>query len=367
MRKNNIDPIVYYNIPQTDEEGKYTNGPVELSVVKNNLLQPLADQGDTFLLGIKIATNRKQGFGDGKLVTMTNLHLSLPPGFELARDGSRYDCGNYEFEVYPGADCIADCTRLMKGERCIADCNNYNNYRLKAADSNNISAGVLPKIKEEGKEFVKLPLQIPCYVKTKSSQSILKTSKFVMENFRATADYDFEISVAKPFKIQEKQGYVNAEKLADFCGFKTSYINSSLITKDNVNSLISRSAELINDSKVSFSGSTVCSQLIKAIVVYKNRNGVENNMGYGITGITEEQLDYSYQWPTNLANVETQHQDITLTSNYLKYALSHECTIDGQQNLDCALGYYFCNSGTGSCVETVAPIVIQIAKALSTP
>lgn len=389
LRQSNVDPISFFNIPREDEQGRYTNGPIELSVMKPNLLQPI-EQGTQFVIGYRIDNNRRMGWNQGKLLDIKNFVISIPAGFAIERGIDGELACSHPFESYSSEQCLADCQELGKGDRCFSDCSGQNMFRLVPEE--------FSKAEEHGTEFIRMPLVMTCPVVVQNVQGVLDQAQIGIRNFRANADYTFQISAERPFRILARENYVNPLALTDICGFKTQHNNTQI--SGNPETIASAAREIIIDPKnppeeptppaengdtdeTNQAPSTLpqrseplisnevlaekagrhieCTEIIKAIIAFRNSAATSaNNLGY--TGIQREQLEELGASTTE--DYRETFNDITHTARYLRDKLDNDprCTVNGQQILDCALGLFVCDSPNNQCAQAQVPIIIQLAK-----
>lgn len=362
FRMNDVDPLVFYEIPREDEIGKFTNGPLEVSIIKNNLLQTI-ERDTEFVVGIRLDVNRRMGWTNGRLLDIQNLVLSVPDGFKVAQDSEGLFC-SHPFVEYSSGECYSDCLSRHSQDRCDSQCGEHLMYKLVATE--------FDKAKEFGIEYVKTPLIFTCQVVvTSAAEAIGGQNPIGIGNFRASADYRFRTSIEKPFRITEKSGYVNPMLVKDFCGFKTTYLDTDV--QINAAGVATLSKDLVRNPKQpvenvtisddiiqSMTGGVICPQIIKGIIAYRKANpGSSNLLGY--TGITSQQLvEIS---ASSDADFKETLEDIVYTTEYLiKKLNSEECQYQDGKLLDCALGYFFCDNPSGPCATTHVPRIVQVAK-----
>ena len=359
LQKNDVDLQQYYNIPAEDEFGRFTNGPLAVSISTHNLIQPLTSDKVSLFLGFAFDTNRRAGFENGRLMSFDNLVIAMPPEFTLARTQDGFDCGQYEFVEYDQNDCIADCGALSKGERCVEDCSELNQYRLDLSDIR--ESGLSLDKTRYGEEFVKTPFTIPCFVETTASQAIGQQA-IGINNFRATADYQFEIGAKKTFKVAKKDGYVNTRNQGEYQGYTTFFLG---VTPDKtpteIQAMIDNAQEFLDEAQPFLQGNLMPQSIIEALIAYNYRNGVENKRGIGLTGIQRAQLE-SIGAPT--VNVTENHQEIAFTGQYLVSKIDGEECQNIEKNLDCGLSLFLCGETTGACSETLLPQIYALAQEL---
>lgn len=362
LRSNNIDPIQFYNIPRSDETGRFTNGPIELSLIKHNLLQSIERDTD-FIIGIRVDVNRRMGWTGGQLLDIQNLVISLPSGLRIKQDRDGYMC-SHSFVNYPSDQCYADCLARHTAERCMDTCGEHVMYQLESTD--------FELSRENGIDFVKTPLIFTCTVEVVNTADVIgRQSPIGIGNFRATADYRFRTSVEKPFRIIERTGYVNPNRLDDICGFKTEHLDSNV--QINVEGVANAARNIIVNPKnpeenvtisnsviQEKSGGVICPALLKGIIALRTTQAQSPNL-LGYTGITAEQLR-EVSAPVDEDFRET-FNDITYTSQFLLNKLNtEECQLQGERIIDCALGHFLCDSSSGPCVNNFVPRVIALAK-----
>jgi hypothetical protein len=380
LRTSNVDPARFFNIPREDENGRYTNGPIELSVLKPNLLQPL-EQGTQFVIGYRIDNNRRMGWTQGKLLDIKNLFISIPQGFTVERTADGQLACSLPFEEYSSEQCLADCLEVGKGDRCFSDCSGQTMFKLVAEE--------FSKAEEHGTTFIQMPLIMTCSVTTQNVQAVFDRSQIAIKNFRASADYTFQISSERPFRIVAREGYVNPQALSDICGFKTQHNNTQItgnpqaianaarniiadprqqqvatatpVNETNTTSTPSQEPIISNQIITQKAEPFICAEIIKAIIAFRNNVATSaNNIGY--TGIRREQLEEIGASTTE--NYQETFNDITHTARYLRNKLDNDprCTVNGEKIIDCALGQLLCDSTNNQCAQTQVPIIIQLAR-----
>ncbi len=172
LKKNNIDPLIHYGIPDRKGVGVSTYGPVKLGMGTNDPPIGLLRDGDSYpYLGVTV----ENAWTNGQIKNVTDVRIQIPDKLELETDDGTYCRG--EFELVEDSEAGAE---------------GYKTY----------------KVTEVRMKKVKVPITTyqswRCLVNVKQGSvgDVLGSAPIATYFYRASVDYIYEIQTTVPVFVR---------------------------------------------------------------------------------------------------------------------------------------------------------------------
>jgi hypothetical protein len=189
MRRQGIDPLLHYQVPDKKPVAIYSNGPVAVGMSTQQALNGLTKDGG-FRLGVTVE-NR----WEGKIKRIKTLIIKVPEGFEIDEAG----CGDAWIVKKSCSGqpdiCEADDTGRAK----------YTKYYMLNPTSKTENGVV---VKRGADRFVEIEQRqtFNCKVKPKNLQVALGNTPLVTHYFKVSVDYDYELEKGTSVHIKDVVG-----------------------------------------------------------------------------------------------------------------------------------------------------------------